>query len=147
MATGSPKSKFVADVINKTLRDLVVRCTREEGVRDYFDVGVIGYGDAQVRNGLGGPLAAAWQLAQPMPGTHQITGGLSLHARHHVSTDTTTATRSPCSNNRASSCASRASVFTRSPGARMILLGAATSHRIPPSVSSRAGPNPVGPAS
>lgn len=60
MATGSPKSTFVADVINKTLRDLVVRCTREEGVRDYFHVGVIGYGDAQVRNGLGGPLAGQW---------------------------------------------------------------------------------------
>ena len=33
MTTGSTKAQFVADVINRTLRDLVVRCTREEGVR------------------------------------------------------------------------------------------------------------------
>jgi hypothetical protein len=60
MATGSVKSQFVADVINRTLRDLVVRCTREEGVRDYFDVAVIGYGGGGVVNGLGGSLASQW---------------------------------------------------------------------------------------
>jgi len=60
MSTGSKKANFVADVINRTLRDLIVRCTREEGVRDYFEVAVIGYGDTQVRNGLGGPLSGDW---------------------------------------------------------------------------------------
>ena len=57
MANGQSKAEFVADVINKTLRDLVVRCTREEGVRDYFDIAVIGYGDTSVRTALGGSLS------------------------------------------------------------------------------------------
>jgi hypothetical protein len=60
MASGSAKSQFVADVINRTLRHLVVRCTREEGVRDYFQVAVIGYGDNSVRNGFQGALAQDW---------------------------------------------------------------------------------------
>lgn len=60
MATGTSKAQFVADVINRTLRDLVVRCSREEGIRDYFDVAVIGYGDQKVRNALSGPLASGW---------------------------------------------------------------------------------------
>jgi len=60
IATGTAKSQFVADVINRTLRDLIVRCTREEGVRDYFHVGVIGYGDASVRSGFHGVLSQEW---------------------------------------------------------------------------------------
>ena len=60
MVSGSTKSQFVADVINRTLRDLVVRCTREEGVRNYFDVAVIGYSGYGVRNALGGRLANQW---------------------------------------------------------------------------------------
>jgi len=54
------KSQFVADVLNKTLRDLVVRCTRDEGVRDYFSVGVVGYGDGGAKNGLTGGLSSSW---------------------------------------------------------------------------------------
>jgi hypothetical protein len=54
------KAQFVADVLNKTLRDLVVRCTREEGVRDYFSVGVLGYGGSGVQNGLGGASESEW---------------------------------------------------------------------------------------
>jgi hypothetical protein len=42
------------------MRDLIVRCTREEGVRDYFSVGVIGYGGAGINNGLEGPLSSSW---------------------------------------------------------------------------------------
>ncbi len=57
MANGLSKAEFVADVINRTLRDLVVRCTREEGVRDYFDIAVIGYGETSVRTALSGSLS------------------------------------------------------------------------------------------
>lgn len=60
MSGGTTKSRFVADVINRTLRDLVVRCSREEGIRDYFDVAVIGYGDQVVRNPLAGVLGGDW---------------------------------------------------------------------------------------
>ena len=60
MSNGATKAQFVADVINRTLRDLVIRCTREDGVRDYFDIAVIGYGDGGVRNALGGALSQNW---------------------------------------------------------------------------------------
>jgi len=42
---GKTKAQGVADAINELLGDLVNRCTRSDGVRDYFEVGVIGYGE------------------------------------------------------------------------------------------------------
>jgi hypothetical protein len=42
---GKTKAQGVADAINDLLNDLVIRCTTPGGVRDYFDVGVIGYGE------------------------------------------------------------------------------------------------------
>ncbi len=50
------KAQFVADVLNRTFVNLVTRCTRSDGVRDYFQIGVLGYGNDGVRNGLGGAL-------------------------------------------------------------------------------------------
>jgi hypothetical protein len=50
------KADGVADAINRLLQNLVIRCTKEEGVRDYFYVGVIGYG-ANVGPAFSGPLA------------------------------------------------------------------------------------------
>lgn len=38
------KADGVADAINKLLQNLVIKCAKEEGVRDYYSVGVIGYG-------------------------------------------------------------------------------------------------------
>jgi hypothetical protein len=38
------KADAVADAINRLLQNLVIRCAKEEGVRDYFYAGVIGYG-------------------------------------------------------------------------------------------------------
>lgn len=52
------KAQFVADVLNKTLFNFVTRCTRADGVRDYFDVGVIGYGVQGATNALQGSLGA-----------------------------------------------------------------------------------------
>lgn len=60
MLTGKTKAEFVSDVLNRTLRDLVVRCTREDGVRDYFHVGIITYSNKEVANGLGGGLGSDW---------------------------------------------------------------------------------------
>ena len=57
MATGKPKSEFVADALNKTIYTLITNCTKADGVRDYFEVGVIGYGDRGTRPGLSGALA------------------------------------------------------------------------------------------
>jgi hypothetical protein len=55
METEQTKAQFVADVLNKTLYQLVIRCTRADGVRNYFDIGVIAYGDS-VRSGFAGAL-------------------------------------------------------------------------------------------
>jgi hypothetical protein len=41
---GLRKSDFVADVVNKTLHDLVIRCTKAEEIRNYYHVAIIGYG-------------------------------------------------------------------------------------------------------
>ena len=56
MASGRSKAEFVADALNRTLMNLITRCTKSGGVRDYFDVGVLGYGGAGVANGFGGKL-------------------------------------------------------------------------------------------
>jgi hypothetical protein len=50
------KADFVADVVNHTLHDLVIRCTKTEEVRNYYYVAVIGYGRS-VGPSLGGVLA------------------------------------------------------------------------------------------
>jgi hypothetical protein len=51
-----PKAQGVADGINRLLQNLVLKCAKRDGVRDYFHVGVIGYG-GRVEWALGGKLA------------------------------------------------------------------------------------------
>jgi hypothetical protein len=50
------KADAVADAVNRLLSELTIKCAKEEGVRDYFHVGVIGYG-AKVGPAFAGPLA------------------------------------------------------------------------------------------
>jgi hypothetical protein len=50
------KADGVADAINRLLQNLVIKCAKSEGVRDYYSVGVIGYG-SQVGPAFGGSLA------------------------------------------------------------------------------------------
>ena len=57
MSGGSTKSEFVADVLNHTIAETIVRCTKADGVRDYFDIGVIGYGGGKVGPAFGGALS------------------------------------------------------------------------------------------
>ena len=42
--SGKRKADGVADAINRLLQNLVIKCAKTEGVRDYYNVGVIGYG-------------------------------------------------------------------------------------------------------
>jgi hypothetical protein len=56
METGQTKAQFVADVLNRTLYQLVIRCTRADGVRNYFDMGVIAYSGATAQSGFSGAL-------------------------------------------------------------------------------------------
>lgn len=55
---GQSKAERLADAINRLLYESTIRCTKsqEEGIRNYYDVGVIGYG-ARVGPSLGGKLA------------------------------------------------------------------------------------------
>ena len=46
----------VADIINKLLQNLIIKCAKSDGVRDYFHIGVLGYG-ACVGSAFSGPLA------------------------------------------------------------------------------------------
>jgi hypothetical protein len=50
------KADFLADVANRTLHDLIIRCTKTEEIRNYYHVAVIGYGGAVV-SAFTGPLA------------------------------------------------------------------------------------------
>jgi len=50
------KHEKVADVINKLLFNLTIKCAKSEGVRDYYHIGVIGYGQ-KVAPILGGVLS------------------------------------------------------------------------------------------
>src|SRR5262245_45746635 len=54
--SGKSKADSLADIVNRLLMNIVIRCTKEEGVRDYFDIGVIGYGST-VGPAFGGALA------------------------------------------------------------------------------------------
>lgn len=74
------KSEGVADAINRLLQNLVIKCTKSEGVRDYFEVGVIGYG-ASVGPAFSGSLGGrnvvpisevAMQPAQIDERTHKV---------------------------------------------------------------------------
>src|SRR3954470_12908169 len=38
------KAEGVSDALNRLLQNLVLKCAKADGVRDYFHVGVIGYG-------------------------------------------------------------------------------------------------------
>ena len=44
------KAQGVADAINRLLQNLVIKCAKSEGVRDYYHVGVLGYGGDMTAN-------------------------------------------------------------------------------------------------
>lgn len=50
------KADGVADIINRLLQNLIIKCAKSEGIRDYYHIGVIGYG-ATVGSGFSGHLA------------------------------------------------------------------------------------------
>lgn len=39
------RARVLADVVNKLVQNLILRCAKEDGVRDYFAIGIIGYGE------------------------------------------------------------------------------------------------------
>jgi hypothetical protein len=53
---GKTKAQGVADALNRLLQNLALKCAKSGGIRDYFHVGVVGYG-SRARFALGGKLA------------------------------------------------------------------------------------------
>lgn len=60
-SSGRTKAQAVSDAINRLLRELTLKCAKSDGVRDYYHVGVIGYGGgntaSRVAPAFGGSLA------------------------------------------------------------------------------------------
>jgi hypothetical protein len=57
LKSGQSKAAFLADVLNKTLYTLITSCSKADGVRDYFHVGVVAYSGEDARNGFPGALS------------------------------------------------------------------------------------------
>jgi len=57
LESGQSKAAFLADVLNKTLYTIITGCSKADGVRDYFHVGVVAYSGDNARNGFQGALA------------------------------------------------------------------------------------------
>jgi hypothetical protein len=53
---GQQKADSLATIVNRLLQNLVIKCAKSEGVRDYYSVGVLGYG-GKVGPAFGGALA------------------------------------------------------------------------------------------
>lgn len=45
---GQSKAEVLADIVNELVASAVVRSTSGDSVRDYFEVGVVGYGDTKI---------------------------------------------------------------------------------------------------
>lgn len=56
LESGQTKASFLADVLNKTLYTIITNCSKSDGVRDYFSVGVVAYSGLDARNGFQGAL-------------------------------------------------------------------------------------------
>jgi hypothetical protein len=70
LSTGQTKSSFLADVLNKTLYTIITNCSKADGVRDYFHIGIIAYGGDSARNGFCGRLGQ--EPLQPVSGIAEM---------------------------------------------------------------------------
>jgi len=79
---GKKKSEGVADAINRLLQNLVLKCAKADGVRDYFHVGVIGYGEDA------GPRLAGTGPQQPLAPISDVANNpLRLEERKRMTDD------------------------------------------------------------
>jgi hypothetical protein len=58
LQAGVTKATFLADVLNKTIYTVIINCSKADGVRDYFHIGVVAYSGTDARNGFRGALGA-----------------------------------------------------------------------------------------
>jgi hypothetical protein len=55
-ASGTTKAQAVADAINRLLQSLSIKCAKSEGIRDYYSVGLLGYGGQDSTSHVGSVL-------------------------------------------------------------------------------------------
>jgi hypothetical protein len=66
------KAEAVSDVINRALQTLVSKCTKSEGIHDYYQIGVIGYSGMGVSPALAGQLAGRELVPISLIGTYPV---------------------------------------------------------------------------
>ena len=52
------KCDGVVETLNRLLYELAIKCAKEDGIRNYYEVGVIGYGETAI---AGGRRCRIWQ--------------------------------------------------------------------------------------
>jgi hypothetical protein len=58
---GLPKAQMLSDVMNRLFSEMILKCSKTEGVRNYFEIGVIGYDSTiGIVNPLPGELVGNW---------------------------------------------------------------------------------------
>src|SRR5436190_2011145 len=65
------KAVMVADALNRLLQNVVLRSAKADGVRDYFRIGVIGYGKG-IKAGLGGSVPFNLLIPVSKVGDHPL---------------------------------------------------------------------------
>jgi hypothetical protein len=69
--TAQTKAGVVADALNRLIQNVVLRSAKADGVRDYFRVGVIGYGTG-IKAGLGGSVPFNVLIPVSQLGAHPL---------------------------------------------------------------------------
>ena len=87
------KAQFVSDALNRVVMNLIARSSKAEGVRDYFEIGVIGYGGNGVRNPLQGAFAgkvfnpvSLFEFTSINPPTFEVIEGIPQAAASRTDT-------------------------------------------------------------
>jgi hypothetical protein len=69
--TDKSKAQGVADALNRLLQNLILKCAKSEGIRDYFYVGILGYA-SQVTSLLTGELAGRTLVPVSVVANHPL---------------------------------------------------------------------------
>jgi hypothetical protein len=58
---GTQKAQMLSDVMNRLFSELILKCSKAEGIRNYFEIGVVGYDSVMgIVNPLPGELVGSW---------------------------------------------------------------------------------------
>lgn len=57
---GLSRAEYLAQVVDQAIEELCTRCNKADGIRDYFDLAVLGYGDTKVQSLLPNSEGVPW---------------------------------------------------------------------------------------